>query len=107
MYYIHTSPIEVHGRLTSSRCVIDSRFVLKITGFGLKSIHECNITAKNKNTINPYSKYLPDADNLDRISLKFISFCRGHFCIPSQSWPALIENNLLLYDVGTNTILLE
>ncbi|XP_053381094.1 atrial natriuretic peptide receptor 1-like [Mercenaria mercenaria] len=38
MHYLHTSPLVVHGRLTSSNCVIDSRFVLKITGFGLKSI---------------------------------------------------------------------
>ena len=57
MYYIHTSPIEVHGRLTSSRCVIDSRFVLKITGFGLKSIIDCNVTSKTKHAINTYSKY--------------------------------------------------
>ncbi|XP_045198693.2 atrial natriuretic peptide receptor 1-like isoform X2 [Mercenaria mercenaria] len=40
MNYLHRSPIAVHGRLTSSNCVIDSRFVLKITGFGLKSISE-------------------------------------------------------------------
>ena len=40
MHYIHNSPIEVHGRLSSSTCVIDSRFVLKITGFGLQTITE-------------------------------------------------------------------
>ena len=40
MHYIHTSPIEVHGRLSSSICMIDSRFVLKVTGFGLRSITE-------------------------------------------------------------------
>ena len=38
MHYIHTSTLGVHGSLTSSNCVIDSRFVLKITGFGLPSI---------------------------------------------------------------------
>ena len=40
MHYIHSSPIEVHGRLSSSTCVIDSRFVLKVTGFGLQTITE-------------------------------------------------------------------
>ena len=40
MGYLHSSPINSHGRLTSSNCVIDSRFVLKITGFGLKGIWE-------------------------------------------------------------------
>lgn len=35
MTYLHDSPIESHGNLTSSNCVIDSRFVLKITDYGL------------------------------------------------------------------------
>ncbi|PIK62831.1 putative atrial natriuretic peptide receptor 1-like isoform X1 [Apostichopus japonicus] len=33
--YLHCSVIGMHGRLTSSNCVIDSRFVLKLTDFGL------------------------------------------------------------------------
>lgn len=35
MYYLHNSVIETHGSLKSSNCVVDSRFVLKITDFGL------------------------------------------------------------------------
>ncbi|GAU93743.1 hypothetical protein RvY_05634-2 [Ramazzottius varieornatus] len=35
MTYLHDSPIESHGNLTSSNCVIDSRFVLKITDYGM------------------------------------------------------------------------
>lgn len=54
MYYIHYSPIGVHGRLTSSRCVIDSRFVLKITGFGLPSILDIDLSSKNKRDMNQY-----------------------------------------------------
>ncbi|XP_052788742.1 atrial natriuretic peptide receptor 1-like [Mya arenaria] len=42
MHYLHSSSIGVHGRLTSSRCVIDSRFVLKITGFGLNIMNDTN-----------------------------------------------------------------
>lgn len=38
MHYIHTSPISVHGKLSSSSCVIDSRFVLKVTDYGLRCI---------------------------------------------------------------------
>ncbi|VDI25585.1 Hypothetical predicted protein [Mytilus galloprovincialis] len=38
MSYLHASPILIHGRLNSDRCIIDSRFVLKISEFGLPSI---------------------------------------------------------------------
>ena len=33
--YIHTSDMKFHGNLKSSNCVVDSRFVLKLTDFGL------------------------------------------------------------------------
>ncbi|WAR31512.1 ANPRA-like protein [Mya arenaria] len=46
MRYLHSSHISVHGRLTSAKCVIDSRFVLKITGYGLTSLNE--LTDENK-----------------------------------------------------------
>ncbi|XP_067939341.1 atrial natriuretic peptide receptor 1-like [Watersipora subatra] len=36
MDYLHTSVIRYHGNLKSTNCVVDSRFVLKITDFGLK-----------------------------------------------------------------------
>lgn len=35
MQYLHVSDIKSHGSLKSSNCVVDSRFVLKITDFGL------------------------------------------------------------------------
>jgi len=38
MGYIHSTDIKSHGNLKSSNCVVDSRFVLKITDFGLHSI---------------------------------------------------------------------
>lgn len=37
--YIHSSPIRYHGRLSGTNCVIDSRFMLKLTDFGLPSIY--------------------------------------------------------------------
>ena len=54
MYYLHYSPVEVHGRLTSSKCVIDSRFVLKITGFGLPSIVNTHNATKERQDRNHY-----------------------------------------------------
>jgi len=36
--YIHNSEIKTHGNLKSSNCVVDSRFVLKVTDFGLNRL---------------------------------------------------------------------
>ncbi|VVC38638.1 Hypothetical protein CINCED_3A006340 [Cinara cedri] len=38
MIYLHSSDIRSHGGLKSSNCVVDSRFVLKIADFGIRSL---------------------------------------------------------------------
>ncbi|ESO12556.1 hypothetical protein HELRODRAFT_62909, partial [Helobdella robusta] len=40
MRYLHSSAIGTHGNLNSHNCVIDTRWVLKITDFGVKTIYE-------------------------------------------------------------------
>ena len=40
MAFIHSSEIRIHGNLKSSNCVVDSRFVLKVTDFGLHSLRD-------------------------------------------------------------------
>ena len=40
MGYLHKSEIKSHGNLKSSNCVVDSRWVLKITDFGLHTVKE-------------------------------------------------------------------
>ncbi|XP_078019732.1 guanylyl cyclase C isoform X2 [Epinephelus lanceolatus] len=37
MSYLHSSQIQVHGRLKSTNCVMDNRMVVKITDFGCNS----------------------------------------------------------------------
>lgn len=40
MNYLHNSEIRFHGNLKSSNCVVDSRFNLKVTDFGLQNIRK-------------------------------------------------------------------
>uniref|UniRef100_T1ITS9 Guanylate cyclase n=1 Tax=Strigamia maritima TaxID=126957 RepID=T1ITS9_STRMM len=40
MIYLHDGPIRSHGRLESSNCLVDSRWVLKITDFGLQEFKD-------------------------------------------------------------------
>ncbi|XP_045130310.1 uncharacterized protein LOC123515600 isoform X2 [Portunus trituberculatus] len=40
MRYLHGSLLRHHGRLTSRNCVIDARWVLKVTDYGLPGIYE-------------------------------------------------------------------
>lgn len=39
MKFLHDSEIEVHGQLTSFNCIIDSRWLLKITNFGIPKLY--------------------------------------------------------------------
>ncbi|KAL2098238.1 hypothetical protein ACEWY4_007445 [Coilia grayii] len=44
MNYLHYSPLRSHGHLTSRNCVVDSRFVLKITDFGITPLKHADST---------------------------------------------------------------
>ncbi len=37
--FIHGSDLNHHGRLRSSNCVVDNRFVLKLMDFGLRTFY--------------------------------------------------------------------
>uniref|UniRef100_A0A672ZES9 Guanylate cyclase n=1 Tax=Sphaeramia orbicularis TaxID=375764 RepID=A0A672ZES9_9TELE len=51
MAFLHNSVIISHGNLKSSNCVVDSRFVLKITDYGLQSLRG---TGGNKEDTHAY-----------------------------------------------------
>ena len=38
MLYLHNSALLVHGNLKSSNCVVTSRWVLKVTDFGMRDL---------------------------------------------------------------------
>lgn len=40
MRYLHSSPLRIHGSLTSRNCVVDARWVLKVTDYGLNQFYE-------------------------------------------------------------------
>lgn len=40
MHFLHSSEIQYHGRLKSTNCVVDGRFMVKITDYGLRTLHE-------------------------------------------------------------------
>lgn len=55
MRYIHMSPLRVHGSLSSRNCVIDARWVLKITDYGLQAFKESQgIIANTKSAKGNY-----------------------------------------------------
>nr|XP_046916710.1 atrial natriuretic peptide receptor 1-like isoform X3 [Dermatophagoides farinae]XP_046916711.1 atrial natriuretic peptide receptor 1-like isoform X3 [Dermatophagoides farinae] len=55
MAYLHSSEMHVHGNLKSSNCVVDSRFVLKITDFGLHSLRQQDYTPTNRSPMLPHN----------------------------------------------------
>ena len=40
LMYIHRSAIEYHGNLTSSNCLVDDHWTLKLTDFGIRSLRQ-------------------------------------------------------------------
>ncbi|CAL8405941.1 unnamed protein product [Arctogadus glacialis] len=61
MNYLHNSYIGCHGNLKSSNCVVDSRFVLKITDYGLASFR---FSSENDDSYALYAKKLWTAPEL-------------------------------------------
>ncbi|XP_061187794.1 atrial natriuretic peptide receptor 1-like, partial [Saccostrea echinata] len=63
MNYLHGSDIKVHGRLSSSACVVDQRFLLKLRCYGPKCFYEKE--AIKKSTVN-FNKFLWTAPEILR-----------------------------------------
>ncbi|VDH98389.1 atrial natriuretic peptide receptor A, partial [Mytilus galloprovincialis] len=60
MAFLHDSHFLVHGRLNSERCVIDSRFVLKITGYGLNFIRVSTYAHFDNQCLFEYLWFAPE-----------------------------------------------
>ena len=69
MTYLHDSAVDAHGYLNSNNCVIDSRWLLKITNFGLNKFRE--IQSLNSTECYELNDLLWFAPELLRLSQPF------------------------------------
>ncbi|XP_043090655.1 atrial natriuretic peptide receptor 1 isoform X2 [Puntigrus tetrazona] len=67
MDYLHHSPLHCHSRLSSSSCVVDSRFVLKVTDFGLNAVRRSD--SERSPGFDPWNDLLWRAPELLRESI--------------------------------------
>lgn len=86
MRYLHSSAMRVHGALTSRNCVVDARWVLKVTDYGLNQFYETQgvqpptQTAKRKWIHLCWFKYFENiytlsvADFIRKIFFKYESY---------------------------------
>ncbi|XP_076324600.1 atrial natriuretic peptide receptor 1-like isoform X2 [Tachypleus tridentatus] len=65
MAFLHSTEFRSHGNLKSSNCVVDSRFILKITDFGLHSLRTYDEN-ENENSYAYWRKSLWTAPELLR-----------------------------------------
>eukprot|EP00057_Strongylocentrotus_purpuratus_P014597 XP_011669071.1 PREDICTED: atrial natriuretic peptide receptor 1-like [Strongylocentrotus purpuratus] len=100
--YIHDSVIGVHGRLTSSNCVVDGRFVLKITDFGIPSFRNSNKYEDNNYKLlwraperlrDPFS---PPSKEGDLYALGIIMLEIGTRCGPFDEERKVMDTNGIL-----------
>ncbi|XP_037950406.1 receptor-type guanylate cyclase gcy-28 [Teleopsis dalmanni] len=60
MAYLHNSDVQVHGKLRSCNCLIDGRFVLKISDFGLRTLTTPSEFVKDQNYFNKFLWIAPE-----------------------------------------------
>uniref|UniRef100_T1IXS9 guanylate cyclase n=1 Tax=Strigamia maritima TaxID=126957 RepID=T1IXS9_STRMM len=72
MKYLHSSAVRQHGRLTSRNCIIDSRWVLKLTDFGLTAFFESqnipHVTRSARDLLWTAPEFLRDPNSVGRSS---------------------------------------
>lgn len=83
MLFLHNSVIFSHGKLKSSNCVVDNRFVLKITDYGLSSFRSESDAASDAHAY--YAREL----QLSAVNLLFLK-------LGSDVSSTLLSNSLML-----------
>ncbi|XP_070183717.1 atrial natriuretic peptide receptor 2-like, partial [Littorina saxatilis] len=70
MAYLHGTDLRSHGNLKSTNCVVDSRFVVKITDFGLHYFRFNPELTEEENNYSSYHKKLWTAPELLRMQCR-------------------------------------
>ncbi|KAK9879680.1 hypothetical protein WA026_006741 [Henosepilachna vigintioctopunctata] len=70
MKYLHSTPIRVHGYLTSRNCVIDSRWVLKITDYGLPLFYDAQGISPPAKTAREETSWSLENTNSEKLAFK-------------------------------------
>jgi atrial natriuretic peptide receptor A len=96
MCYLHTSPIHSHGQLKSSNCVVDSRFVCKISDYGLHDLRKPSIDEAESKDSHEYWK-----SELNR--LNFFPIIKNFHLHTEFLWtsPELLRSKIKNVDKGT------
>ena len=69
MRYIHRSSLKCHGNLKSSACLVDSRWTVKLSGFGLQSLTR-NKTAVKVEDESKYAELIWTAPEILMLGVK-------------------------------------
>ena len=69
MKYLHKTEIKSHGNLKSANCVVDSRWVLKITDFGIQTVRKLPEASEDEST---------EQSRQSKLCHSFVSFAIGY-----------------------------
>lgn len=79
MLFLHNSVIFSHGKLKSSNCVVDNRFVLKITDYGLSSFRSDGDAGKDAHSY--YARKFQES-RFDMFIYQTLTFADCCVCAP-------------------------
>lgn len=96
--YLHSSPLQFHGRLKASNCLVSSRFVVKLSDYGLQSLYEqLDEATGSENEVELMEKKIwlaPEHMRLSSSSSKPVGSVKGD----------VYSFGLLLFEILTNKI---
>lgn len=92
LLYLHSSDIGYHGRLKSSNCLVSSRFVVKLSDYGLHSLYD----------------YLDENENEEILMHKRVCLAPEHLKTAGKAGGSkkgdVYSFGLILYEIITNNI---